>query len=354
MRRVFGNIVSVKLIRIFTTALLLIGVGSSLFMQVVSAQQALSRSIVLGDSNPGSTTTYKAGFIITTPGALGSILVEFCDNTPLFGVACNAPAGFDISSATLVSESGETGFNIDAATTANSLLLSRSPAVTVGGPVEYVLGNVTNASASGTQYARISTYATSDASGPRSDEGGLAYSLNDPLFVNAEVPPHLTMCVAVFITGVDCNTIDGDYVNMGDFAVTRASTGQTQIVLSTNADNGYAITVAGNTMTSGSNILPALASPTVSIPGNSQFGINLRANSSPAAGQEPGGPGFGSPTSDYNQPNRFTYRNGDIIAGHDSVEDRRKYTVTYLVNISRNQSPGIYSSTFTYIGTGSF
>jgi hypothetical protein len=354
MRHVSDNIVSVKVLRVFMAALSLLGAGLLLF-QPVFAQEALSRSLIIGSSVPDDVTTYRLGFTVATAGALGSIKLEFCENSPLLADTCDPPAGFDISSATLLSESGETGFNIDALTTANSLLLSRTPAVSAGGvQVAYELGNVHNASAPGTSYARISTYATSDGSGPISDEGGLAYSLNPAFAVSAEVPPYIIMCVGVSITGTDCLTASGDYVNMGDFSPNAPRTGSTQIVLATNAANGYIINVSGNTMTSGNNVIPNLASPTVSVPGVSQFGINLRANSSPSSGVDPSGGGSGSPAPDYNIPNRYTYRPGDIIASFNNVENYRKYTITFLVNVSRTQAPGIYSSTYTFIGLGNF
>lgn len=353
MRHVSDNTVSVKILRVFMTALLFLGAGLFILSDV-TAQAALSRSIILGSSLPDAVTTYRLGFTVTTIGALGSIKLEFCENSPLLTEPCNAPAGFDISNATLLSESGETGFNIDALTTANSLLLSRSPTVATGGAVAYELGDVHNQSALGTSYARITTYATSDGSGPVSDGGGLAYSLNPAFAINAEVPPYIVMCVGTTISGVDCQTAAGDYVDMGDFSPNSPRTGLTQIVVATNAAGGYIINISGNTMTSGNNVIPNLTSPTASIPGSSQFGINLRANSSPTAGIEPGGNGLGSPAPDYNIPNRYTYRSGDIIASFNNVENYRKYTVTYLVNVNRNQLPGIYSSTYTYTGLGNF
>jgi len=353
MRRVSSNTVSVKFLRAILAVLLLIGAGP-LSTLPASAATLDQRSLLMVSNRPNATTVYTASFTLATPGTLGSIVIEFCDNTAIFGVACNAPPGFDISNAGLGAETGETGFNVDALTTTNKLVLSRSPAVTVGGPVSYRLTNVRNASALGVSYARISTYATSNASGPATDQGGLAYQLGNPISLAAEVPPYIELCVAVNITGFDCNTAAGDYVNMGDFVTTRASTGLTQMVVSTNADFGYVISVSGNSMTSGNNVIPPLATPLASLPGTSQFGINLRANTVPVFGQDPGGNGFGQPTTDYNIPNRFKYSSGDVIASYNDVEDHRKYTVGYLVNINRNQSPGIYSSTFTYTATGNF
>lgn len=354
MRHALGKFVSLKALRVFMATSLLLGMGSQVYSQSASAAEALDRSITIANSALSATTTYRLGFAISAPGTLGSIKLEFCENSPILEDSCTAPSGFDASSATLVSESGETGFNIDALSTSNMILLSRSPAATTGGAVSYEFGNIQNSNRFGANYARISTYATSDGSGPIIDQGGLAYSLTPVFAVNAEVPPYLLMCVGITINGIDCDTAQGDYINMGDFSATRSSIGQMQIIIATNAPNGYAITASGNTMTSGNNVIPNLISPTVSIPGTSQFGINLRANSSPAVGIEPGGNGSGSPEPDYNIPNRFTYRPGDIVASLGDVENFRKYTVSYLVNINRNQSPGVYSSTYTFTGLGNF
>lgn len=357
MRRVSSNIVSVKSIRVIAVALLMLVAGPLYILpaQQVQADTLDQRSLTMASSIPGATTRYQFVFTIPTSGPLGSIEFEFCDNTPLFGQPCTPPAGFNISAATLFSQGGEVGFNVDSGlTTANKLVISRSPSMTLGGLVGYTFDGVINGSNSGISYGRFSTYPTSDTSGPATDQGAVAYQLTPQFSLSAEVPPFLELCVGVIISGIDCTTASGDYVDMGDFVTTRASTGRTQMVVSTNADFGYAISASGNTMTSGNNVIPSLASPTVSIPGTSQFGINLRANNSPVVGEEPGGNGLGQPTANYNIPNRFTYVPGAIIATHNDVEDHRKYTVSYLVNINRNQPPGIYSSTFTYTATGSF
>jgi hypothetical protein len=107
-------------------------------------------------------------------------------------------------------------------------------------------------------------------------------------------------------------------------------------------------------MTSGVNTLPQLSTPDVSRIGTSQFGMNLRANSTPAVGQNPNGLGLsGVVSANYNQPNFYTFNSGDVLISATDP-DLEKYTVSYIANVSKNQAPGIYVSSLTYIAVASF
>lgn len=126
------------------------------------------------------------------------------------------------------------------------------------------------------------------------------------------------------------------------------------MIAATNADFGLAIAAYGTTMTSGNNIIPALTTPTVSAPGNAQFGLNLRNNSDPDIGEDPSGGGVAMPTAAYNIPNRYVFNSGDIVATSPAVTDTRKFTSSYIVNVSSSQPPGVYTATLTYICTATF
>jgi hypothetical protein len=107
-------------------------------------------------------------------------------------------------------------------------------------------------------------------------------------------------------------------------------------------------------MTSGNNIIPSLPLPTASLPGTGQFGINLRANLIPTVGQDPVGLGTGSPSANYDIPNRYTFNDGDNISSSALTSDYNRMTVSYLVNVPKGQAPGIYSTTMTYVATVQF
>lgn len=339
---IFAAVIAMIAVLIYT--LLMPAVGADI------ERQALQ----VGQGSPGTTTTYNLWFDTTTPGVLGSVRVEFCSDSPILYRPCDAPVGFDVSQATLVSQAGPGGFSIDSATTENVLILSRTPGMVGAETVEFRLEGVVNPSDPGSYYARIYTYPTDDATGPDNDAGGLAFAMTNEFEISAEVPPYLMFCTGLRITGLNCETATGDYIDFGELSSRRASSGSSQMLVATNAANGYSITGSGTTLTSGNNEINQLINGDVSRPGVGQFGYNLRANSTPPGGANPTGPGVGSPSPAYNQPNIFRFVSGDSIASSPVPDDKRQYTVSYLVNIPANQAAGIYVTTITYVCLANF
>jgi len=316
------------------------------------AAQLSSRSLTLGATTVGATTTHKFGFTYALPNAVGSVVFEYC-TSPLKQITCTAPSGLDVSGATLIQQSGEVGFTL-LSSSANRIVLARAPAPTTGTPSSYTLANAVNPTGTpGTFYARITTYNASDGATGEVDFGAVVNSTTQGVVINSEVPPILNFCVGQTIPS-DCSSADGNVVDLGILSSANAAAGTSQMVVGTNAEFGVSITANGTTMTSGNNIIPALNAPTPSAPGNSQFGMNLRANSSPPIGQNPTGPGVANPTTQYNIPNRFVFHPGDVVATTLSTTDIRKFTVSYITNVPPGQPPGVYTATLTYICTASF
>ncbi|MGH7240070.1 MAG: hypothetical protein ACREHG_08400, partial [Candidatus Saccharimonadales bacterium] len=140
----------------------------------------------------------------------------------------------------------------------------------------------------------------------------------------------------------------------GELTPGQTATGQEQFLVATNAKDGYNISVSGHTMTSGNNIIAPLNNSGQSVVGTSQFGLNLVANSNPVIGQDPSGPGVGTVTSNYDQPNIFRFDSGETLATSTTPSNYRKYTVSYIVNRPAGQTPGIYATTMTFIALGNF
>jgi hypothetical protein len=314
-----------------------------------------NRSITLGSYTPSAVTNENFQFTLPTTADVGSIVLEYCSNSPSFYLSCVAPTGLDVSAATLTTQSGNVGFSIDTADgNANHLVLSRPVTPGTVLPNQYIFNNITSPSTPGeTVFVKISTHDTTDGSGPNQDTGAVAFAVQSIFNVNAFVPPFLQMCVGVTVAP-DCSSTVGDSVDLGILSSTVANKGKSQFAVATNDITGYVVFVLGPTLTSGSNIIPALPSPAASFPGTGQFGINLRANLIPPVGQDPVGIGTGIPAANYNIPNRFTYNDGDSITTSTLPSDYNRMTVSYLVNVPKKQSPGIYSSTFTYVATVEF
>lgn len=336
-------------------AVLLFAVAGPLRIWMAQGARLGTRSLQLSDSTASVQANYVLSFDGQSGATVGSVRAQFCSNDPLIGYPCTAPSGFDISHATLASQTGMTGFSIDAAdTTANVLVLSRAPAAAPAGNSTYTLTGVTNPNTAGSYYVRLETFASTDASGGDVDYGGLAFAIGTGVSISTTVPPYLLFCTGVTIQPYDCSTATGDYIDYGELSATQTSTGHTQFLVATNAKNGYTTWVTGTTLTSGNNVIPALSTGDVSRPGVSQFGLNLRANSTPPMGNDVQGSGGGMVAAAYDTPDFYRFNSGDIVASSLSADDYRLYTASYVVNISKDQPPGVYVSTITYVTLANF
>lgn len=344
----------VKLWHRASLGLMLVAVLSIVASMPVFADNVTSRGVQLNSSYPSATTTYKFFFTINTASTIGSYVILLCSNSPLQEDSCTIPSGLDVTQEHIVATEGIHPLSVYPVTT-NELLVS-FVSVPVSPPlkVSLTLSGIVNPDTVGSYYGRISTYASSNGTGPVIDFGGLAFVIMTNLEVSSYVPPYLTFCAGLRIPAYDCGTATGNYINFGDLAASHSSQGSSQMLLATNASGGYVIQVYGTTMTSGNNIIRALSGNSGSHPGSPQFGINLRANSTPHIGANPTGPGSGQPASGYDTPNSFRFVSDDIVASSLVADNYRKYTVSYLVNVPADQAPGVYVSTLTYVGTGSF
>lgn len=319
----------------------------------VDAAQLSPRSLYIADGREGAATSHKFGFNYVTSGtAIGVLEFLYCDS-PIETVPCVAPVGIDASGATLASQSGENGFSI-ASTSSNSIVLIRAASIpNTAQASTYSFNNVVNPStANRSFYARIHTY-TNIGDPSYVDFGSIVNSTIAKVLLQGEVPPILKFCVGVNIVG-DCDSADGNLVDLGVLDPTYAGVGTSQMQVATNAEFGVAIAMYGTTMTSGNQTLPALTVPTASAPGNSQFGINLRQNSSPQVGEEPRGTGVVFPAAGYDVSNRFKYVSGDVVAIGSVPTEPQTLTVSYLANTSPSQMPGVYNATMTFVCTGLF
>jgi hypothetical protein len=345
-----------RLGRIF---LLLFGVVALCLLATVnilaaSGENLSNRSLTLSDSRAGATTNYVFRFQPMTSDPIQTVLLQICANDPFPGTSCTAPLGLDVSDAVLENQSGDLGFSISSQSTANQIVLERVPSASNAELSSYEFSGIISPSTEGSYYVRLQTFADGNIAGSSNGYGGIAFGINSSVDVHATVPPYLLLCVGASLPSFNCNGEYGNYVNFGEFDSRRASQASTQILAATNAVDGYTIRVAGRTLTSGNNEITALTGADVSRPGVSQFGMNLRVNSAPLGGQDAIGAGSGQPTNGYNQPNFFRFNSGDVVAASNAPDETRKYTVTYVVNINRDQPPGVYVSTLNYIALGSF
>lgn len=324
---------------------------SMMISSSVYAADLTKRSIVIGTPAAGAATSHTFKFQVNSPITIGSIAFEYCVNSPFINDACTPPDGFNLVSASLGTQSGATGFTIHPSTTTNKLILGRPPAAIAPPKIlSYTVNAVSNPTdAQKTVFVRISTYASNNATGTRGDIGTVVFSTSRAISVAAFVPPYLVFCVGNTV-GSNCTQTEGNYLSFGELTKNSTQSVTSQFSAATNDPAGYVTTVTGVTLTSGNNVIPAMTSAGQSIVGNSQFGMNLRANTNPSVGADKTGVGAGSPQTGYNTPNVFSFNNGNIVVS-PLPSDFDVYTVSYIANISANQPPGVYNSTITYITT---
>jgi hypothetical protein len=314
------------------------------------------RALQVVNNEAGVTTQYELSFDLMTAGVLGSVDVQFCANDPLPGTPCVAPVGLDVSAAVMSQQlAGPGDFAIDTTnSTANDLLLTRTPSNVGAQPVSLDFTGVVNPSAPGAYYVRLQTFAAADGTGTAIDYGGIAFDITNQLAINAEVPPYLIFCTGITIPNLNCSEAQGDFLDFGLLTPAHADSGTSQLLVATNAGDGYSVTVTGTTLTSGNNTIVSLTTNDVSRPGTAQFGFNLRANAAPSVGSNPSGPGVGAPSSNYNQPDSYRFADGDIIIANSVPDDVRLYTASYIANVPPTQAAGVYVSTLTYVCLAEF
>lgn len=351
-------------------------------LNVASAAQITTRSLTLqagatdGGSKPSGVVNHLFDFTVAG-GSVGSVKFEYCTTAaPVTnGVLCDLPVGLSTTSATLGLETGATGFSGINNTTNGTVIISRAAAAAVaGGALSYRLDGVTNPSTTNKAFfVRISTHTSLNATDPTPvDSGTVTASTAAQITLDGTMPESLVFCTGatVGLTGgvPDCATATSGAISFNQlFSPTDTATATSQMAASTNAGAGYVITVNGPTLTSGSNTVAPIGSTAPGVRGVSQFGLNLKANttatSTVAIGSEVATISNGTnyraqSTTAYSTVDNFKFQSGEGVAnsgfGGLSGSDSQIYTVSYIVNVPGSQPAGTYTSTLTYICTPTF
>lgn len=145
-------------------------------------------------------------------------------------------------------------------------------------------------------------------------------------------------------------------IDLGTLSDSVTGSDSNEMVIDTNATNGFTITISGATLTSGANTIDAIgAAASASTSGTEQFGINLVANATPAIGADPSGTApIGSAAGQYGTADQFAFNSGDTIASAAVAVNSTTFTVSYIVNISSTTESGTYATTLTYSATANF
>lgn len=344
-----------RLFLLMLACLIAVGAAAAMFAQAQAFDypKLVNRSLDIHTSQPGATTDYDISWRYPSNTNVRSIRMILCANPYVLETCTDIPAG-DLSGATLASQTGAvTGFTISSQTT-NEILLTRAASAAGTGQSTYVFEDVVNPTGlHASFFIQIFTYPTPDGSGVPNHVSSVASATAEPIVINTVVPPILYFCAALTIDEW-CDNVNGDFIDYGSLDPVNGHWATSQFGAATNAPGGYVVTINGNTMTSGNKTIAPLSTHTAFTTGVEQFGLNLRANTTPAIGQDAFGAGIGVVDPDYNIPDQFQYIDGDVVATAATGSLFNTFTVTYIVNVPPDQPSGIYNTTIAYICTAAF
>lgn len=149
-------------------------------------------------------------------------------------------------------------------------------------------------------------------------------------------------------------------LDVGVLTSTTTKTANATFSVKTYLASGYTVKQTSPGPTNGSYTLAGMSAAGVSAPGTEQFGINLRANTSPVTfGANPyQNPdvtfSHGQVAAGYNTPNQYKYVQNDTIAYSDESSGQTDYTISYIFNVSNLTAGGTYTLRHVLVATSTF
>lgn len=375
-------------------------------------------AVTAGQGGNGQKTKHTFNFTLTSTQNIGSILIEYCDDPIPVDNSCTNPTGLNAANvASIVTQTGFTAggnnFALDTSTVltgspyacsgsspgrTNCIALKRTTAasdnsgetITLafgGGASDYITNPTTD---NLSFFARIQTY-TDTAYTTKGDYGSVAGSTAQQIDITAKVKEVLNFSVgnssSLVAPGSTCTplTTSGTTgsIALGDtngvLSFNQAYDAHSYFRLSSNTNGGVIVQYSGDTLKNGSNQinpinLGATTPPTAdqSKVNTSQFGLAIDSSDTQA------GNGYsftslaaingGGGTTDYSQGNGTITNLGTAKFAYDPTSKTTPVTIAsasgavacdtgsvrYLGNISTAVPAGIYTTTITYIATGTY
>jgi hypothetical protein len=206
---------------------------------------------------------------------------------------------------------------------------------------------ITYSSASSTNPTTPGSY-TISISGGFGDVGDMTNVIlsNNQVNINAVVSQALTFTLST--TTISFGTLNSAAARFASSTAAGSATeGEAHnIVVGTNALNGYTVTASGTTLTYGSSTINAIGSSnTASAVGTEQFGLRASAAGGIGAVSAPyAAAGFAFATSTF--PNALATATG--------ASANTTFSLRYLANISANTEAGVYTGEVQYLTTANF
>ncbi|HVU59447.1 MAG TPA: hypothetical protein VHC98_01260 [Candidatus Saccharimonadales bacterium] len=369
--------------------------------------QATGRSVTMTTSTPGAANvSYEVVFTPTINTPIGGIVVDMCDNDPVFNdAACTYPASFDWGGASpSLTVNGGMGSGWTAAgvqggaAAGKSQVLELSNAtpqtVSTGTPIDFTITTATNpAAANHSFYARVITFNTAGnmtgeytVSGTtRSgnladsvDHGGMALSTGDGIALTFVVPEAITFCVSGGSISANCTGLSPASLTLGHGSPpvlnsSSVDTADAYTQTSTNAGSGVTVRMVrvgascgGLSSNGGSSCgVPAIntscggsCSATTLSAGTAAVGVCVQAGSGSITVQAPyNGASCGSGTAyglDDATATGVRSAYGSPVFTSSGALDNENDIVTFAASASSTTPAGIYIGAYSLVATGTF
>ncbi len=154
--------------------------------------------------------------------------------------------------------------------------------------------------------------------------------------------------------------VNGTNTDIGVLSTSSTATTTGTFSVKNYLSSGYQVVTVSNPPQYNTYTMHNLTSPSASVPGTEQFGINLVHNTSPTSfganpAQVPSSAfSFGQAASGYNTANQYKYVPGDTIAYSNSSSGETDYTISYIYNISNITPGGTYDFKDILVATATF
>ena len=183
------------------------------------------------------------------------------------------------------------------------------------------------------------------------DVGSTTVSIltDDEVDISANVAQSLTFSISDTTIGFGTLSASGARFATGDTTGTSTEAEAHNLIVGTNAANGYTMTASGTTLTCascGGAVIDSIGSSNLaSSIGTEQFGLRLNASGGTGAVSVPyAAAGFAFDSAAF----------PDSIATAAGASANTTYSVRYLTNIAANTEAGTYNSAITYVATANY
>ncbi len=318
---------------------------------ITSASNTMSSLTVNATSSHAIVFTSPTGANQSTDTIVVTFPSDFDFTGKIIGTVSfthGATTGLETSE-TLAAAASATAWGAAFSGTENRVLTLTAPTDGIGtatiNPGEKLIISYT--SASSTNPSTPGSYAIT-IGGTFGDTGTITVNIltSNQVDITALVPQSLTFSLSDNSIGFGSLSSAGARYATGDTLGGGSEVEAHNLVVGTNAANGYTMTASGTTLTSGVNTITAIGGTnSASSVGTEQFGLRLTATG-----------GTGTVSAPY-AASGFAYDTAafpDAIASATGSSANTTYSARYLANITANTEAGSYTATLTYVATANY